>query len=204
MKWTLIDIKQETNHPFLNYFTVTYDIEKEDGHHTYSYYLCSRRDKEHLLPKIKRYSRPDAVMIPLYYLDEKTGKVSVVLTRQFRPAMGTYVTSVPAGLLDDNDEDIFKAAMREAKEEVGADITDLEMLSPSAPTSSGLSDETNAVVLGRITGFENTHLEEFEDIGFKLVPLAKAKEMMEDKDVFMAVNVRLILLYLLLRFKDRM
>ncbi len=66
MKWTLKEVIQETNHPFLNYFTLVYDVEKPDGHHTYSYYMASRRSKDELICQTKDISRPDGVVIPLY------------------------------------------------------------------------------------------------------------------------------------------
>jgi ADP-ribose pyrophosphatase len=200
MKWTLVDVKQETDHPFLNYFTLTYDVEKEDGHHKYSYYMASRRSKDQLVAVCKVYDKPDGVLIPLYLKDPRNGKLSLVVTSQFRPPLNTYVSSFPAGLIDGN-EDIRVAAVREAKEEVGADIDNLEILSPAAPTSSGLSDEMNGVVLAHVSGFEGRNLEEFEDIGFKLVPMAEMEKFEETH--FVALQIRMIVKYLLERFKGQ-
>lgn len=200
MKWTLKSVKQETNHPFLNFYTVTYDVEKPDGHHDYPYFMASRHAKEDLVCVTKDHVSSDGVLIPLYYRDPKTNKLSLLLTTQFRPPMNGYVTSFPAGLIDKG-EDILTSAAREAKEEVGADITDLELLAPASPTSSGLSDETNACVLARIVSFENVNLEEFEDIGYKLVPMEQVEDYCKDK--FMAMQIRMIVKYLLLRFKGQ-
>ena len=166
----------------------------------YEYFMATRHDKDHILPLTKDYSRPDGVTIPLYYVDEE-GKISILLTSQFRPAVGRRVTSIPAGLLDEDDTDILEAAKREALEEAGAIITDLEVLAPNGTTSSGLSDETNAVVLGRIVSFKEKNLEAFEDIDSRLYGLDEVKEMLKDDKYFFALNVRLMLLYLLERFK---
>ena len=95
----------------------------------------------------------------------------------------------------------MEAAKREALEEAGAIITDLEVLAPNGTTSSGLSDETNAVVLGRIVSFKEKNLEAFEDIDSRLYSLDEVKEMLKDDQYLFALNVRLILLYLLERFK---
>jgi 8-oxo-dGTP pyrophosphatase MutT (NUDIX family) len=200
MKWTLKQVVQDTSHPFLNLFTLVYDVEKEDGHHSYSYYMASRRSKGELVAQTKDYSRPDGVLIPLYYLDPKTGQVSLLLTRQFRPPLNTYVNSFPAGLLDKTDKDPFVAAQREAREEVGADITDLELIAPPSSTSSGLSDEMNCVVLGRIVSYEKTELEEFEDISYRLVSLKEAEALL--KTDFFALQIRMIIKYLIERFKN--
>ena len=201
MEWKVKKVIQETSHSFLNFVTVTYDVTKIDGtHYDYEYFMATRHDKDHILPLTKDYSRPDGVTIPLYYVDEE-GKISILLTSQFRPAVGRGVTSIPAGLLDEDDTDILEAAKREALEEAGAIITDLEVLAPNGTTSSGLSDETNAVVLGRIVSFKEKNLEAFEDIDSRLYGLDEVKEMLKDDKYFFALNVRLMLLYLLERFK---
>ena len=88
-------------------------------------------------------------------------------------------------------------------EEGGVLIDNLELLVPTSPTSSGLSDEVNAVVLGQIVGFKENHLEEFEDISIKLIKLKEVEKMLKDPSYFFAMNVRLIIKYLLLRFKEK-
>lgn len=200
MEWKLIDVIQETNHKFLNYFVLVYDVIKDGKHNRYEYYMTSRKNKDELLPVLKKAFRPDGVMIPLYYVDEKTKEVYFLLTSQFRPAIGFKVTSVVAGLFDSNDKDIKEVAIREAKEEAGVDITDIEVLADIGTTSSGFSDETNGIVLARIKGFENKNLEEFEDIKTSLYSREQVKRMLEDKNYFFALEVRTLLLYLLLRF----
>lgn len=200
MKWKLKQAIKETDHPFLNFYTLVYDVEKKDGHHTYSYFMASRHDSPALLANTHDFSHPDGVIIPLYYKDPKTGLISLLMTSQFRPALGTYVRSFPAGLVDNN-EDPLVSAKREAREEVGADITDLELLTPPSPTSSGLSDECNCVVLGRVIGYEQRELEEFEDISYSLIPLSQVKKEMDTS--FFALQIRMIVLYLLERFKGQ-
>ena len=198
MEWKLIDIIQETNHKYLNFYTLVYEVKDENNNiKQYSYFLASRHNKDELYA-LKKNTSPDGVLIPCYYKDEQ-GNISILITEQYRPALNRAVTSMPAGLLDAGD-DLFSAAKREALEEGGVIIDDLELLCPPSPTSSGLSDEVNAVVLGRIVGFSHNHLEEFEDIKAKLVPLSKLKEMLEDDKYFFAMNIRLLAKYLLLRF----
>lgn len=200
MEWKLIEVRQETDHPYLNYFTLVYQVKKDDTYRTYEYYMTSRRKKEDLIPVVKRASRPDGVMIPLYYRDKTTGKISFLLTRQFRPALGLYVTSVPAGLVDKNDKDIIQTAIREAKEEAGAMITDIEVIATIGSTSSGFSDETNGIVLARIESFLTKDLEEFEDINTRLYDIEEVKKMLSDENCFFALEVRTLLLYLIQRF----
>ena len=200
MKWKLLEARKETEHPFLNFYTLVYDVEDENGHREYSYFMASRHDANTLLAKTGNTKRPDGVLIPLYYQDPETGKTSFLLTRQFRPAVGHYVTSMPAGLLDEDDDDLFECVRREAKEEAGALVEDIELLCPAAPTSSGLSDELDAVCLARIVGFEHAELEAFEDIQSALKPREEVVKMLQDPHFFFPLNIRMILLYLLERF----
>ncbi len=200
MKWTLKEVIKETEHPFLNFYTLVYDVEDENGHHCYRYFAASRHDTDSLLAKTGDTSRPDGVLIPLYYVDPKTKKTSFLLTKQFRPAVGKYVTSMAAGLLDPEDADIAECVKREAKEEAGALVDDIELLCPAAPTSSGLSDELDAVCLARIVGFEQASLEAFEDIKSSLKTRDEVVEIMKNPEYFIPLNIRMILLYLLERF----
>ena len=93
-------------------------------------------------------------------------------------------------------------ARREAKEEAGVEIEDLEILADIGSTSSGFSDETNAIVLARIKEEEQKDLEEFEDIRTDLYTIGQVEEMLKDKTCFFALEVRTLMLYLMLRFKD--
>ena len=200
MKWRLVDIVQETNHPFLNYFTMHYEVENEGKTRPYSYFLASRHTKEELRALTKDYARPDGVLLALYKIDEVTKEVSILLTKQFRPAIGAYVTSFAAGLLDKDDESDIDAARREAIEEVGYTIDDIERLAPSCPTSTGLSDEMVSFLLARIVKKVDNNLEAFEDISSEFVSLEELKRRLDDPQYFFPMNIRLVCLLLLARF----
>ncbi|MDD5885744.1 MAG: NUDIX hydrolase [Erysipelotrichaceae bacterium] len=197
LTWKLEDVKQETNHPFLNFYTLTYEVSKEQQHKIYPYYMVSRKDAKDLRPQSQEYRRPDAVIIGLYR-KEKDG-ISVLLNKQFRPAFGHYVYSVAAGLVDGN-ESIEECARREAHEECGAQIDDIEILTPFSPSATGMSDEANAMVMARVVSMGQKDLEEFEDISSKFVTLDEAKRMMRDPHYIFALNGLLWLHYLLARF----
>ena len=198
MNWKLKDIIQETDHPYLNFFTFVYEISDGEKIKEYRYYVASRHKKDKLYA-LHHSSRPDGVLIPCYHINDK-GEVSLLITSQFRPPLNRVVTSIPAGLLDEGD-DLFSAAKREALEEGGVIIDELELLAPASSTSSGLSDEINAIVLGKIVGFANNKLEEFEDIKTRLIPLDELVNMLDDPTYFFAMNVRLLVKYLSLRFR---
>jgi len=199
MKWSLIGVEQETNHPYLNFFTLHYEVAFEDGKiRNMDYYMASRHDKEHLLARLEKLTRPDGVLIALY--EKNKEDIKFLLTKQFRQPIGKRIISIPAGLMEENDKDVFETARREAKEEAGVIIDDLELLAPPSPTSSGLSDETVSIVLARIVKKETTKLEEFEDISTMLVDASSLRKMLNDESYLFAANVRLICLYLLERF----
>lgn len=197
MEWKLKNIIQETDHKFLNFFTLEYEVTQNGITRPYSYFMASRHDKEHLLAKTKQYGRPDGVIMALY--EKGRDGISVLLTSQYRPAIGTYLTSFSAGLLDEGD-DVISAAKREAEEEVGLLIDNVEVLAPASPTSSGLSDECCAIVLGEIVGRVSARLEENEDITSTMVPLKDIPGILKDPCRVVPLNVRLALLYLLSRF----
>lgn len=202
MKWEFKEIIQETNHPFLNFYTVKYLVTENSGiQKEYCYYLASRHNKEELLVKTQNYTKPDGVIIPLYYIDNNN-EISLLLTKQFRPAVGRYVISVPAGLIDEG-EDLISSVKREAKEEAGVNVDNIDILSPIGTTSSGLSDETNAIVLARIIDFNDKNLEEFEDINCFLVKLEEIDKILNDTNLFIANTARLIFIYLKERFKNK-
>lgn len=201
MKWKLINVNQETNHPFLNYYTLTYQVEEKNGNiKNYSYYIASRRNKENLIALTKDYTKSDGVLIPCYLIDPITNLLSLIITKQFRPALNRYVYSFPAGLVD-KDESIIQAAIREAHEEVGVILENIELIASPSPTSSGLSDELNSIVLGKVSHFELSSLEEFEDINYQIVAFKDLEQFV--KDHFMALQIQILIKYLLLKFKGQ-
>lgn len=89
----------------------------------------------------------------------------VVLLRQYRQALRSYVLEIPAGTLDVDGESPMQAAARELAEETGYHATDLQHL-VTFDNSSGWTDERTHVYLARgVTvegspeGFEAAHEE---------------------------------------------
>ena len=122
MKWRLIEVQQETDHPYLNYFTLHYQVEKDGENKEVFYRICSRHSKSLLqcFANTKKLSA-DGVLIPIYRIEED-GSISLLFTSQFRPSFNRRLTSFCAGLVDQDDPDLFFTAVREAKEELGIEI----------------------------------------------------------------------------------
>lgn len=196
MIWKLKNIQKETEHRFLNFYTFTYEVQKDGETLSYPYFIASRREENQLLAKTGDFKRPDGVLIAVY--DEKNE--SLLLIEEFRPGINATVVEFPAGLLDEGDKDEHEAAYREAVEEAGVELYDIELLCRASPTSAGLSDEMVSVVLGKVKGLTSTHLEKFEDIQARFIPLSEIPSLLEDQNLVIALNVRLCLLYLLERY----
>ncbi len=198
MKWLLKKIDKETNHRFLNFYTLHYDVDGKP----YSYFLASRNEEISSLRCTQRsISRPDAVLIGAYQIQEN-GSVSFLLEKQFRPALNRDVYSFPAGLMDPGDKDEAETSARELGEETGFVLESVEVLLPPSPTSEGLSDECNSVVLAKLShGKKEAHKEEFEDISCRLYSSEEVRKLLNDPSILFSNSARLLILYLLERFK---
>ncbi|CAD7931740.1 unnamed protein product [Amoebophrya sp. A25] len=91
----------------------------------------------------------DAVAILATLVDTATASSSILLVKQFRPAVNAYTLELPAGLVDKN-ESTGTAALRELKEEtgyVGKIVSCGELQDTSGfPLSPGMSNESVSLV----------------------------------------------------------
>lgn len=118
----------------------------------------------------------DAVLISA--IDES--RESLVLIKEFRMPINDYVISLPAGLIDEG-EDIYTAAIREMKEETGLELYEINKNSSCKKSfaSVGMSDESIAVVYGKVKGeFSSKFQEESEIIEAMYVNKEKAEELL--------------------------
>jgi ADP-ribose pyrophosphatase len=106
-------------------------------------FLISYKDRKGTVREWEAVGRIDSkevvVMVPL------TGKDEVILIRQFRPALDSYVIELPAGLVEDNEE-VISAARRELIEETGYDSEKLILLTGGV-MSTGINMEKWRIVL---------------------------------------------------------
>jgi len=113
-----------------------------------------------------------------------TKEGEVLMIRQFRPALNSYVIEFPAGL-NDKGESLVDAARRELIEETGYTSENFEYLA-EGPVSSGLSTEVLTVYLAReakpasLQVRERHPIEETEDIEVLRTPLLSAYETIEE------------------------
>jgi ADP-ribose diphosphatase len=88
-----------------------------------------------------RFDRPDAVVIAGYHI----GRSKIVVTREYRVALGDYEYGFPAGLVDQG-ETVAEAARRELKEETGLDVVRFLRTGPPVYSTAGITDESIAMV----------------------------------------------------------
>ena len=102
-------VQQKTANRFLNF----YDLEVRDKNgNAHLYHLASRAESTKELKLSRGENRPDGVIIYALYGKKQD---RVVLIRQYRYSIGTYIYEFPAGLIDEG-EDFHTAGVRELKE----------------------------------------------------------------------------------------
>ena len=99
----------------------------------------------------------------------------VLLERQFRYALGTVLTEIPAGKLDDPHENPRAAALRELREETGACAGSLTYLGPFIPACA-YSTEVIHMFLARELTFGERSLDEDEFLNVSFVPMEELVE----------------------------
>ena len=145
------DIKKVTpltENPHVNLYHL--DVESKTGRKGH-YYVASRAKTENELKIKTRKNTPDGVIIYSLYGEKKD---RVVLVRQYRYAIDSYIYEFPAGLVEPG-EDYREAAIREMKEETGLTLTPLDV-DPAYEkpyfTTIGMTDESCASVYGYASG----------------------------------------------------
>lgn len=134
-------------------FVHVHDLQYKEGKH---YYDASRRTIDDLVAvKTKEEFQkmlPDAVSC-FVILDIEEKEPVLLAFYEYRYPAGQYLLSIPAGLIDESDKElenpIFSTAIREIKEETGlcfGENDTIELVSPLAFSTPGMTDESNALV----------------------------------------------------------
>ena len=185
-------IIQKTNTRFLNFFEL--ETVKKTGEAS-RYFLASRAKTIEDLEINRGETRADGVA--MYVLcGEKHDRV--LLIRQFRWAIGSYVYEFPAGLVEDG-EDVKEAAIREVYEETGLSMTPLDvdpMFTRPVYMTDGMTDEACALVYGYGEGdIRNQHLEDTEEIEVILADRDEVRRILKEERI--AVNCALHMMHFL-------
>ena len=146
---------------FLNLYNAEYS---NKGGNIKNWIIASRKEKENLegVYLNNKELQDDAVLIVPFHKEEE----KIVVIRQFRVPINSYIYEMPAGLIDKG-ESPQTAITRELKEETGLDV--IEILKNTVKgqlfLSPGMTDESVSLVYCTCSGEISTeNLEEDEDI----------------------------------------
>ena len=158
-----MSLKKIAGTNWLNLFTRSY-LDKKGKMRFWDF--CSRKKNPD-----EETSRADAVVVVPFLEDGR-----MVLIRQFRPAINSYVIENVAGLIDPSDPDVVDAAMREMLEEVGLKVSALNVHYNVLYNSVGITDESVSYVFCQARGEVSTAgNEDSEDIEVLVIDRNQAK-----------------------------
>lgn len=118
----------------------------------------------------------------------------ILMVKQYRNALGRDTLEIPAGKLDDPDEEGIVCASRELKEETGYSSDDLEWLL-TIRTTVAFCDERIEVFVARNLIPGEQHLDEDEFVDVKAYKLEELKEMIFEGKIQDSKTMAAILAY---------
>jgi ADP-ribose pyrophosphatase len=137
---------------------------------------------------VTRTNAPAAVAIAAITEDDE-----LVMIRQPRPLLGDIAVELPAGLMDQEGEDVLETAARELLEETGYQATKLRLLvggQSGMTVSSGLTDERLYLVLA--TGARQIAMPKPDEATVPfLVPLATAFDWAQSQAEVESIDFKL-------------
>ena len=175
-------------------------IPKEQGHYIHRYDLAytledgsdkvyeiiSRKKDLHVTGELRR-SEPDAVVI---IATDDSGE-RILLNKEFRMAVGEWVYSFPAGLIEPG-ESYLECARRELKEETGVNFVECIAVLPPSYASQGTSDELMQIVICICEGEIKDSTFEEEEIHANWYTKGQVKKLLDD-GAFMSVRTQMFL-----------
>ena len=172
--------------PFRSVLVKVYDKKKVTDY-PHLNLICARykdrtgRDKSWMYASRLRSARPDAVVVVPFHKDQ--GRI--VLIKEFRVPLDGFQYGFPAGLVDPG-ESVEQAGRRELFEETGLLVTRIIKQSPPVFSSSGMTDESVALLYVECDGTPDTsHNEASELIEVMMMTQAQALACInEDKLLF--------------------
>jgi ADP-ribose pyrophosphatase len=184
MTMRITSVERLTSNRFLNLFRIFYR-DRENAARTWE--LVSRRSTPVCIAKGPL--TPDAVvMVPAH-----TSSRCLVIIREYRVGIGGWQYGFPAGLVEEG-ESVANACTRELKEETGLTLDRVRHVSPPLFTSTGMSDESVAMVYLDCSGeTSRCYSTPSEDIEPLLVSPQEAAVLVTRNDLCVDVKTWLVL-----------
>ena len=183
-------VVKQTDNRFLNMYEL--EVAHRDGK-TSPYYMASRMEDPAKIKAVTKDNNPNGVIMYGIYGEQKD---KVVLVRQYRYPIGSYVYEFPAGLVEPG-ENLTEAGVREMYEETGLTFSPVEAGCYMKPffTTVGMTDESCGTVFGYCSGQPtNSHQESSEDIQVIIADRDECRRILKEE------NVAIMCAYMLMHF----
>ena len=138
-----LGIQKVSEGKYLTKYDITYETRE---HHLKNYEMVSR--KKNLQTEEDLHSSPTDSVVMI--MTDPSGD-RLLLTREFRMALGRTVYGFPAGLVDPG-ESCEESARRELWEETGLTLTKIHRILPDSFNCVGITNEKSSVILGTAEG----------------------------------------------------
>lgn len=173
-------VRKLSDNKFLNLYEMDALTNKGEAFH---YYFATRNKWEELPLYTGELCSNGIVIYPVWEED----KEKLVMIRQYRYPLDTWIYELPAGLIDGG-ETPSQAAVREMKEETGLDFTPYEGGNPALRRpfclGAGMTDETSTSVFGYAHGcISGRFREDTESIEVLLVDKKEAGRILREEKV---------------------
>jgi ADP-ribose pyrophosphatase len=163
-------VEKLTNERWVNLFAATFEHNGHGGR----WVFASRKDKPHT-----GLTNDAVIIVPV--LRNPGEAPRLVLIREFRVPVGSYVYGLPAGLIEQG-EPIEEAIRREIREETGFEVTAIHRITQPLLSSSGLTDEAAALAFIDVQGPPESaqYLEASEEIQVLLLDYEEVRRLCDD------------------------
>jgi len=188
----LVDIEQVSD-GWIKKYVVTYEMSNGSMH---PYEVASRKGLETFRSHLEanaagqQSNNADAVCIVA-----RTPRDTLVMEREFRYPLNSWVIALPAGLVDPG-EDVIACADRELSEETGYEVipgSAARILPQAGYSSTGLTDETVQVVFVEAERVLEAHAEPNELIEVFELPIADVRRFLDKNTLPIGTRAQLIL-----------
>jgi ADP-ribose pyrophosphatase len=169
-------ITKQTNNSHLNIYLTPLDNKGA------TYQFASRYQTIDELAMNNEELSCNAVRILPFYIKE--GKKYFILIKEYRLVVNKTLHSLPAGLVNPN-EDYDQSAIRELEEETGYIAKTIISKTPPLFTSPGLSDESIINYVIEVDPIpKSQHLDEFEEIEVLVVESTELIKLLDSPTIF--------------------
>lgn len=138
-----LGIRKISEGKYLTKYDITYETKEK---HLKNYEMVSRKRNLQTEDDLHRGQADSVVMI----MTDASGE-RLLLTREFRMALGMTVYGFPAGLVDPG-ETCEETARRELWEETGLTLKSITKVLPDSYNCVGITNEKSCVILGTAEG----------------------------------------------------